>query len=559
MPHNILRRTQLGILFLCFISAVSVKVAAGIVGVNYGMLANNLPAAVQVAQLLLTTPLRNVKLYNADQATLQAFANTGITVAVGVTNNEISLLAGSLTSAQSWVQTNVAAYMPATKFSHIVVGNEVLTVSPELEAFLVPAMINLHKALVNLQLDGELKVSTPHNLNLIGNSYPPSLGTFNNNVSMTMQAVLAFLSQTNSPFMVNAYPYFAYSANPSSIPLNYAIFQQPNAGITDINTGLHYTNLLDAQLDAVFSAMERLGYNNVPIVISETGWPSVGDPNEIGCGMTNAQLYNGNLIKHITSHAGTPLRPGASTDAFLFALFNEDLKPGPISERNFGLFNPNETVVYNLGLVQTTQAATGPSPASSTSTTSPPPPIVSSFPPSPVYFYPPPAPSLPIYPPPAATVFPSPPPPVTAPPATPEYFYPPPPVVLYPPPPAAVSPTPSPAAPNSPGAYGSSPPPSPAAPYQTQPVGKTWCVAKPGASLPDVTNALNYACGEGGADCIPIQVGNPCYEPDTLTSHASYAFNSYYQLNGRNYWNCYFGNTGLITITDPSYAGCPFP
>ncbi len=79
---------------------------------------------------------------------------------------------------------------------HIVVGNEVLTVSPELEAFLVPAMINLHKALVNLQLDEELKVSTPHNLNLIGNSYPPSLGTFKNNVSMTMQAVLAFLSQT---------------------------------------------------------------------------------------------------------------------------------------------------------------------------------------------------------------------------------------------------------------------------------------------------------------------------------------------------------------------------
>ncbi len=110
---------------------------------------------------------------------------------------------------------------------------------------------------------------------------------------------------------------------------------------------------MDAQPDAVFSAMERLGYNNVPIVISETGWPSVGDPNEIGCGMTNAQPYNGNLIKHITSHAGTLLRPGASHDAFLFALFNEDLKPGPISERNFGLFNPNETVVYNLDLVQT--------------------------------------------------------------------------------------------------------------------------------------------------------------------------------------------------------------
>jgi hypothetical protein len=109
----------LGILFLCFVSAVSVTVAAGIVGVNNGMLANNLPAAVQVAQMLLTTSLSIVKLYNADQATLQAFANTSIIVAVGVTNNEISLLAASLTSVQSWVQTNVAAYMPATKFTSL--------------------------------------------------------------------------------------------------------------------------------------------------------------------------------------------------------------------------------------------------------------------------------------------------------------------------------------------------------------------------------------------------------------------------------------------------------
>lgn len=86
---------------------------------NNGMLANNLPAAVQVAQMLLTTSLSIVKLYNADQATLQAFANTSIIVAVGVTNNEISLLAASLTSVQSWVQTNVAAYMPATKFTSL--------------------------------------------------------------------------------------------------------------------------------------------------------------------------------------------------------------------------------------------------------------------------------------------------------------------------------------------------------------------------------------------------------------------------------------------------------
>ncbi|CAM6050763.1 unnamed protein product [Sphagnum compactum] len=437
-----------------FLSVQTAVVTAGNVGVNYGMLANNLPSPLEVAQMLLATPLRNVKLYTADQATLQAFAHAGLKVAVGVPNEEILLLASNVTSAQSWVQNNVVAYMPATQFNYIIVGNEVLTVSPELSSSLVPAMTNLHTALVNLQLAGELKISTPHNLAVLGpNSFPPSVGTFNSNVSTTMQTVLAFLSQTNSSFMVNAYPYFAYIANPITISLDFATFQQPlnatAAGIsTDINTGLQYMNLLDAQLDSVFSAMERLGYHDIPITISETGWPSNGDPDEVGWGIANAQTYNGNLIKHINSNVGTPLRPGASIDAFIFALFNEDLKPGPTTERNFGLFNPDEIAVYDVGLVET---------------------------------------------------------------------------------------------------------------VQTLPVGKTWCVAKPGADVQDLSNALNYACGQGAANCVPIQPGNQCYEPNTLASHATYAFNSYYQLNGGNYWNCYFGDTGIISITDPSYDGCAFP
>jgi hypothetical protein len=70
--------------------------------------------------------------------------------------------------------------------------------------------------------------------------------------------------------------------------------------------------------------------------------------------------------------------------------------------------------------------------------------------------------------------------------------------------------------------------------------------------MSDLQTALDYACGEGGADCNPIQAGGACYDPQTLFSHVSYAFSSYYAQNGRNYWNCFFGNSSLITITDPS-------
>ncbi|URE16792.1 X8 domain [Musa troglodytarum] len=88
--------------------------------------------------------------------------------------------------------------------------------------------------------------------------------------------------------------------------------------------------------------------------------------------------------------------------------------------------------------------------------------------------------------------------------------------------------------------------------------GTTWCVARPGASQFDLQNALDWACGLGAADCLLVQPGASCYEPDTLLGHASYAFNSYYQQNGNSDIACYFGGTAIITNIDPSYGPCKY-
>ncbi|XP_022638614.1 glucan endo-1,3-beta-glucosidase 13 isoform X2 [Vigna radiata var. radiata] len=82
--------------------------------------------------------------------------------------------------------------------------------------------------------------------------------------------------------------------------------------------------------------------------------------------------------------------------------------------------------------------------------------------------------------------------------------------------------------------------------------GTTWCVARPGASQNDLQNALDWACGLGMANCKAIQQGGPCFEPDTLVSHASYAFNSYYQTNGNSDIACNFGGTAALTKRDPN-------
>jgi hypothetical protein len=79
----------------------------------------------------------------------------------------------------------------------------------------------------------------------------------------------------------------------------------------------------------------------------------------------------------------------------------------------------------------------------------------------------------------------------------------------------------------------------------------TWCVAKPSVPGSIVQQAMDYACGSG-ADCDSVQASGPCYRPDTMEAHASYAFNSYWQRNKANGATCDFGGTAMLITKDPS-------
>ncbi|GLJ58810.1 hypothetical protein SUGI_1479000 [Cryptomeria japonica] len=106
--------------------------------------------------------------------------------------------------------------------------------------------------------------------------------------------------------------------------------------------------MLDAQLDAAIAAMATLGYGEVKVVISETGWPTSGDSS--GATVANAASYNTRLVSKLLSNTGTPRRPQTFFATFIFALFNEDEKTGHTTERNWGLFYPDGTPVYDIDL-----------------------------------------------------------------------------------------------------------------------------------------------------------------------------------------------------------------
>ncbi|CAO2812983.1 unnamed protein product [Amaranthus hypochondriacus] len=453
------------LLFSFFLSS-----SGGSIGINYGRIANNLPSATKVVKLLKSQNINRVKIYDSDPAVLRAFSNSAIKITINLPNEQLHSAATRPSYASVWVLRNVVAYYPQTLIESIAVGNEVFVDPNNTTRFLVPAMKNIHSALVKYGLDSKIKVSSPIALSALGNSYPSSAGSFRVElIEPVFKPMLEFLRETKSSLMVNAYPIFAYQANSDVISLDYALFRE-NPGVVDSGSGLKYFNLFDAQIDAVFAAMSALKYDDIPIIVTETGWPSMGNSMEIGASIENAAAYNGNLVRRILAGGGTPLKPKSELTVFLFALFNENKKTGPVSERNYGLFYPNQKKVYSIPLtIEEVKdwKDTGKSTPVET-------------------------------------------------------------------------------------------------PAETPAMGKvtvkeTWCVANGEVGDVKLQAGLDYACGEGGADCRPIQPGATCYDPDTLLAHASYAFNSYYQKKNRAMGSCDFEGAAYVVTQPPRFGKCDFP
>ncbi|GAA0153949.1 glucosidase [Lithospermum erythrorhizon] len=322
------------------------------IGVNYGTLGNDLPPPDEVAQFLKDkTIIDRIKIFDVNQDIMSAFANTGILVTITVPNGEIPALT-NINYATDWIKTNVKPFYPATKFNYICVGSEVIHWGPQnLIDNLVAAMKSLNQALMNSGIT-DVKVTSSHSLAILEpltNDAPPSLAKFKAGLDQSVIApMLQYHRDTRSPFMVNPYPYFGYSRN----RLNFAIFRRRKPVVYDRATQKEYTNMFDLLLDSVYISMKRLGFADVGIVVGETGWPSIGEPNEVQCRVENAASHNGGLLKKSVRGQGTPLMPNRKFEIYIFALFNENQKPGATAERNFGLFRPDFTPVYQIGIMK---------------------------------------------------------------------------------------------------------------------------------------------------------------------------------------------------------------
>lgn len=344
---------QLLFMFLVFfaqkIELLTAETFTGTYGINYGRIADNIPSPDEVATLLRAAKIKNVRIYDADQSVLKAFSGTGLQLVVGLPNGFVKEMSANASHAMTWVKENVQAFLPKTSIRGIAVGNEILGGGDyELWEALLGAVKNIYNAVDKLGLADVVQITTSHSQAVFDNSYPPSSCIFRENIAQFMKPLLEFFSQIGSPFCLNAYPFLAYMSDPENIDINYALFQKTK-GIYDMKTDLHYDNMLDAQIDATYAALEDAGFKKMEVIVTETGWASLGDANEAAATVNNARTFNYNLRKRLAKKKGTPLRPKMVVKAYIFAIFNENLKSGPTSERNFGLFKPDGSISYDIG------------------------------------------------------------------------------------------------------------------------------------------------------------------------------------------------------------------
>lgn len=199
------------------------------IGINYGMLGNNLPSPARSVALIQSMKVGRVKLYDANSRVLKLLSGTKLQVSIMVQNHEISGIALSQTLADEWVEENVLPYYPGTMIRFILVGNEVLSYTSEqgreLWRGLVPAMRRIRVALRARGIRN-IKVGTPLAMDVVESTFPPSSTKFRSDVSESiMVPLLRFLNGTRSHFFLDVYPYFPWSADPDSINLDFALLQ----------------------------------------------------------------------------------------------------------------------------------------------------------------------------------------------------------------------------------------------------------------------------------------------------------------------------------------------
>ncbi|MED6193083.1 hypothetical protein PIB30_015736 [Stylosanthes scabra] len=346
----------IALLFLFFLSLIPRSTSLPpCIGLTYSAPTTSAPPPDTLPAQLSTLKINSLRLEDPDPTVIRTFLYTNVTLFLTVPNYLVPTMASNRSSTLRWLYTHVVPFYPRARITTISVGNAFLDSYPQSASSLLPAITNLHLSLRDLGIR-KITVSTSFSfVTAISAPFPPSSAQFQEPPGVNLIGpLLQFLRDTNSSFLINVYPYNLYRLK-SEIPLGIALFQEhPFNFRDDLVTGVRYRNLFDMMIDAVVSAMAVAGYESIPIIVTETGWPSASTAaNEVEANPVYAEIYLKGLVKHLRSGIGTPLLKDGVKEVYVYEMF--DKKEGSTSTttatssaRSWGVLYANGSTKYSI-------------------------------------------------------------------------------------------------------------------------------------------------------------------------------------------------------------------
>ncbi|KAJ8450514.1 hypothetical protein Cgig2_002199 [Carnegiea gigantea] len=325
------------------------------IGVTYRHPSAARASPEEVAATVQRLKISSVLLPNPDPNLIRAFSYSDVSLLLSIPNSHIPILAANRSNAAAWLYTHVVPFYPRAHISAISVGSDVLSTASDLSDSVLPAIRNIHVALHELGIR-KISVSTTFSLlNTLTTAFPPSAAEFQPPVhDVLVENLLDFLQEANSSFLINLQLYDLYRLD-HEIPIGFALFQEGLFNFRDdLTTGVRYRNLFDTMVDALLSAMAVAGHENIPIIVTETGWPGslnseggVDEPTD-AC-QVFAEMFLSGLVKHLKSGIGTPLKRDGVSEVYIFELFDGEMNQSRNGQvLQWGILYPNLTKKYKF-------------------------------------------------------------------------------------------------------------------------------------------------------------------------------------------------------------------
>ncbi|CAN1225171.1 Putative glucan endo-1,3-beta-glucosidase GVI (Fragment) [Linum grandiflorum] len=287
----------------------------------------NPPTAAQIVELCVLKGIRRVRVYDGtkDRDIIKAISDTfaGLQVLVGVGKDDVYRIASDLKAieAQKWLNANVVPFDQYVNFLCILVGNDHMVQQGNREMWAVYwALAHLKMAQRKLGLNIFLGIAM--DTGILTESFPPSAAEF----IPSIMPVFRPLYETDL--------YYEYKG----VPIGYALLDGDETLVTD--NGLAYTNMMDGIVDAFQTALAKMGYPYMRVLVGETGWSS-GDGGQLAT-PKNAGKYLYNLAERLKNNQGTPMKPNRTIETYIHTLYVQDnIYMG--LEKWYGMFNTDNS------------------------------------------------------------------------------------------------------------------------------------------------------------------------------------------------------------------------